>query len=160
MDIRPITTADRPGLVALIRSDTTFRADEVDVAIELIDAAIARTGDYWIWVAVRDDLSVLTDGLAGYLCCGPTPMTESTYDLYWIVTHAAARGRGVARALILTMEQALRERGGTAVRVETSEQDSYGAARRLYAGLDYPEVARLSDFYAPGDGLVLYYKKL
>jgi ribosomal protein S18 acetylase RimI-like enzyme len=158
MKIRPVTAADRRGLEAVLRSDATFRADEIAVALELIDASIARTDDYCVQVATLAGVPGLTGEVAGYVCYGPTPMTAGTYDLYWLVTHQAARGRGVAGALLAEMERALSGRA-TAIRVETSEQESHGAARRLYARHGYPEVARLADFYGPGDALVLYYKK-
>lgn len=160
MKIRPVMAADRRGLDDLLRSDAVLREDERAVALELIDAAIKRTDDYAILVAELAGVAELSGGVAGYVCYGPTPMTAATYDLYWIVTHSAARGRGVASALIAAMERELDARGAGAVRVETSEQESHGPARRLYARHGYPEVARLADFYAPGDSLVLYYKRL
>ena len=98
--------------------------------------------------------------MIGYVCFGPTPMTRATWDLYWVVVDASARGRGVARALIAAMETDLAARGGGNVRVETSESEGYGAARTLYARLGYPEAARLADFYAPGDALLVYYKRI
>jgi hypothetical protein len=58
------------------------------------------------------------------------------------------------------MEGELRATGGGAVRVETSETESYGAARALYARAGYPMAAKLEDFYAPGDALIIYYKRL
>jgi putative acetyltransferase len=87
-------------------------------------------------------------------------MTRQTYDLYWIVTHAEHRGKGVAPALIRHMEDELRERGGGNVRVETSETEGYGAARKLYAKLEYPETARFENFYSEGDALIVFYKQL
>jgi ribosomal protein S18 acetylase RimI-like enzyme len=160
MSIRPASADDRRGLEAVLRSDATFRADEIAVALELIDAAIGGTDDYRVLVAALAGVPGLEGDVAGYVCYGPTPMTAATYDLYWIVIHRAARGRGLAGALLAAMERALAQRQATAVRVETSEQDSHGAARRLYARHGYPEVARLDDFYGPGDALVLYYKRL
>ncbi|HWN71435.1 MAG TPA: GNAT family N-acetyltransferase [Haliangium sp.] len=160
MSIRPVSAEDRRGLEAVLRSDTTFRVDEIAVALELVDAAIGRTDDYRVLVAAHAGVPGLVDDVAGYLCYGPTPMTAATYDLYWIVIHRAARGRGLAGALLAEMERELAQRQATAVRVETSEQESHGAARRLYARHGYPEVARLDDFYGPGDALVLYYKRL
>ncbi len=156
--IRPVTAADRAPLEEVLRSDTTFNPDEVAVAVELIEAAIEGSPDYWIRVAQLD--GEWTDRVAGYICYGPTPMTASTYDLYWVVTHAEARGRGVAGALIVDMEADLRARGGTGIRVETSQLEGYGAARELYRRRGYPEVARLSDFYRAGDDLIIYYKRL
>ncbi len=102
----------------------------------------------------------VADRVAGYVCFGPTPMTEGTWDLYWIATHPSLRGHGVATALVEAMERQLREAGARLVRVETSHQDDYGAAHRFYVRHQYPEVARLVDFYKPGDDLVIMMKRL
>lgn len=153
--VRAATAEDRLGLCAVLQSDTTFKDDEREVALELIDAALESSRDYLLRVAELPGQPV-----AGYLCFGPTPMTASTWDLYWIVVHAAARGRGVAAALIAAMEAELRALGGKAVRVETSETEGYGAARKLYDRLGYPVAAVLTDFYRDGDSLIIYYKRL
>lgn len=153
--VRAATEGDRPGLMAILDSDATFKDDERLVATELIDGALTGSVDYYLLVAELEG-----HPLVGYVCYGPTPMTLSTYDLYWIIVHAEARGHGVAQALILAMEAELRRRGGKAVRVETSETEGYGAARKLYARLDYPVAAVLADFYREGDALITYYKRL
>ena len=157
--VRPGQPGDRDALERTIRSDATFRDDEIAVALELVDAGLEGSTDYQILVA--DAASGDGDAIVlGYICFGPTPMTRASVDLYWIVVDAAARGRGVAVALIQAMEALLVARGGGNVRVETSETEGYGAARRLYAKLGYPEAARLDDFYAPGDALLIYYKRV
>jgi ribosomal protein S18 acetylase RimI-like enzyme len=135
--------------------DGLFRPDEVTCARELIDAALAEPwGDYRVLVAE------LGDCVAGYVCYGPTPMTDGTWDLYWIATHPAWRGHGVASALVEEMEHTLRRAGARLIRVETSDQDDYGAAHRFYVRHRYPEVARLPGFYKPGDDLVIMLKRL
>ncbi len=127
----------------------------MSVALELIDGALANPGgEYRVLVAELDGR------LAGYICYGPTPMTEGTWDLYWIVTHPEARGRGVARTLVGRMEEELRAGGARLVRVETSVLDSYGSAHKFYQQLRYPVVARVADFYRPGDDLLLMMKRL
>ena len=156
MEIRSIVPGDRPLLEAMLAA--SFRPEEVIVALELIDHALEGSDDYWVRVGA--DVPGVPKGIAGYICFGPTPMTDATYDLYWIVTHPRARGRGVASALITSMENELRERAATGIRVETSETENHDAARRLYARLDYPVAAHLADFYRAGDGLILYYKRL
>ena len=150
--IRPIRKGDRAALRRVITSDDTFKPEEVKVAIELVTSALDALDDYRVLVAVLDKV------VSGYICFGPTPMTVRTYDLYWIVVAATARGRGVARALIEHMEAELRAAGGANVRVETSKTENYGSARHLYANLGYPEVSRLKDFYSPGDDLITYFK--
>jgi ribosomal protein S18 acetylase RimI-like enzyme len=125
------------------------------VALELVDGALAEPGgEYRVLIAERDGR------LSGYVCYGPTPMAEGTWDLYWIVTHPDARGSGVARALVGCMEDEVRGLGARLVRVETSRQDGYGAARAFYQRLHYPVVAELPDFYKPGDDLLVMLKRL
>lgn len=87
-------------------------------------------------------------------------MTEGTWDLYWVVTHPEVRGRGIARQLVGRMEEELRALGGRLVRIETSQLDGYGAARALYARLQYPVIAVMPDFYRPGDDLMVMLKRL
>lgn len=156
--IRPVRADDRAALEQALRSDETFREEEIKVALELIDEAIAGSDDYGIRVAMLGSAS--SERLAGYICYGPTPMTDGTYDLYWVVTHVDARGRGVAGKLIQAMESDLAGRGGKAVRIETSQLDGYEAARRLYEGRGYAENGRLPNFYRAGDDLIIYYKEL
>jgi len=154
--LRSLKSDDRPTLEAILRSDTTFRDDEVAVALELVDDALGdENSDYWFRIAELDGEA------AGYICFGPTPMTDCTFDLYWIVVHASFRGKGIARTLISDMEAALLERGPKAqIRVETSQSEGYGAARKLYERAGYPETARFADFYSEGDDLIVFYKSL
>lgn len=98
--------------------------------------------------------------LAGYLCYGPTPMTEATWDLYWIASDPDFRGRGAGSRLLLAMEEEVLRRGGRQVRIETSSQGEYAATRAFYDRHRYHEASRLADFYKPGDDLVTLYKKL
>lgn len=153
--IRPLQLRDRAVLHQLLTKDGLFTREEVSVALELIDGALAEPGgEYRVLCADLDG------ALAGYICYGPTPMTEGTWDLYWIVTHPDARGNGVARALVGRMENDLRALGARLVRVETSRLDGYGAARAFYARLDYPVIAVLPDFYKEGDDLLVMLKRL
>ena len=156
MQLRDLNSEDRSALEGVLRSDGTFRDDEVDVALELIDDRIANPkSDYWFQIAEIDGK------VAGYICFGPTPMTDCTYDLYWIVTHADARGKGVARQLVEAMEGQLKQRHASVnIRVETSQTEGYGAARKLYERLGYPEAARFANFYKSGDDLIVFYKTL
>ena len=157
---RPIVESDRPALAAVLASDQTFRPDEIEVAMELIDSSIGKTDDYRILVAELHRGTPEDAWVAGYICYGRTPMTESTYDLYWVVSHADARGNGIARTLVQSMETLLREQGATGIRVETSSEGGYVAARKLYQRLDYPVAAQFADFYRKGDDLIVYYKCL
>jgi len=156
--IRPLQLRDRAPLHQLLTKDGLFTREEIAVALELLDGALADPGgEYRVLVA---ELAGENFPLAGYVCYGPTPMTDGTWDLYWIVTHPEARKSGVARALVGRMEAELRALGARLVRVETSRLDGYGAARAFYERLGYPVAAVISDFYRPGDDLLVICKRL
>lgn len=120
----------------------------------VLDAPEARHPDYQLLVAER------ADELVGYICYGPTPMTEGTYDLYWIASDPKVRGQGVGGALVSAMEGDLRRRQGRQVRVETSATEAYGPTRGFYAAMKYVEEARFKDFYTVGDDLIILKKKV
>ena len=76
MDIRPIAPADRAPLAALLDRIENFSPEEVRCALEVIDLALQPNNpDYLVLVAV------MNAELVGYVCYGPTPMTEGTFDL-------------------------------------------------------------------------------
>ncbi len=162
--IRPVQAGDRPAIAAMLEADT-FVASEVAVALELVDSALEHAGDaradYRVLVATDAGAGAGADGVAvGYVCYGPTPMTDSTWDLYWLCTAAAARGRGIGGALVADMERVIAAAGGRRVRVETSVEEAYGAARSFYERHGYLEVGRIPDFYKPGDDLLTLCKQI
>jgi ribosomal protein S18 acetylase RimI-like enzyme len=151
-----LTAAYRETLRAILQRTASFKQADFSVALELIDIAVNKPGqsDYLFLIAEEPD------GVAGYICFGSTPMTVGTYDLYWIVVDPDHQRRGIARALVEAMEDQLRKSGGRLIRVETSSQELYGAARGFYQSTGYDESARLRDFYRPGDDLIIFTKRL
>ena len=124
-------------------------------ALELIDLALKPNNpDYHILVALKSDQPV------GYVCYGPTPMTEGTFDLYWIAAHPDVRGQGIGSALVSAMEGDLRRRKARLMRVETSALEAYGPTRGFYQAMRYREEARFRDFYKVGEDLIILSKRL
>lgn len=155
MEIRPLAPPDRQPLSELLARIETFTPDEVACALELIDAALTPSNlDYQVLVAIRESKPV------GYVCYGPTPMTDGTYDLYWIASDPLVRGQGVGAALVSGMEGDLRRRKGRLIRVETSAMEAYGPTRGFYAAMQYKEESRFRDFYRPGEDLIILAKRL
>ena len=153
-DVRPMGARDHARLEALLGAVENFNRDEVEVALELIDEAAGPPPgceEYFVLVAEADAASPLL----GYACFGPTPMTRATFDLYWIATLPAARGRGVGAALHDAVVRAVRTRGGRRIRVETSSKESYGATQRFYDRVGYRQAGRVDNFYADGDHLLI-----
>ncbi len=105
-------------------------------------------------MAVREGKTV------GYVCYGPTPMTDGTCDLYWIASDPHVRGQGVGAALVSAMEGDLRRKKARLIRVETSAMEAYGPTRGFYQAMRYVEEARFRDFYKMGEDLIILSKKL
>lgn len=153
---RALEAEDRGALEEILRRTDNFRPDEVDVALELIDSALTDTGpDRYRVIVARD-----SERVWGYVCFGRTPMTDHTWDLYWIVVDPAGRGRGIGRELCAALETEVRAEGGITVRLETSSQESYGGTHRFYDALGFAIVGRIADFYRVGDDLLTYTRRL
>ncbi|MBX7099087.1 MAG: GNAT family N-acetyltransferase [Myxococcaceae bacterium] len=155
MEIKPLSAGDRPQLAELLSRIETFSPEEVLCALELIDLALTGDNkDYQVLVANRDGKVV------GYVCYGPTPMTQGCFDLYWIASDPLVRGQGVGAALVSAMEGDIRRRQGRLIRVETSAMEAYGPTRGFYAGMQYKEESRFRDFYKVGEDLIILAKRL
>lgn len=160
MNLRRLTSADRPRIDALLSKVEAFTDDERDVALELVDLTIARpdSDDYRFLLAAPDG----DEGgpLLGYVCYGRTPMTCSTYDLYWVATAPEHARQGVAKSLVNAMEREIAREGGGLVRVETGSREGHGAAVRFYDALGFVRSALIEDFYAPGDHLLIFTQRV
>ena len=157
MPIRPFRIEDLEPLVEIVKATDVFRPEEVDVARELMEVAVERPDqrDYIIATYVDEQNTV-----RGYYCIGQTPMTESTYDLYWIAVDPGAHGQGIGKQLLRHSEEYIKAHGGTLVVAETSSQAKYEKTRLFYEHNHYTEASRIKDYYARGDGLVVYIKYL
>jgi ribosomal protein S18 acetylase RimI-like enzyme len=99
-------------------------------------------------------------GTAGFVLYGPTPLTSHTWDIYWIVVGKQYQRCGVGSRLLEAAEVRIRARRGEVIRVETSSLASYEGTRRFYEKHGYQRAGVIPDFYADGDHLVIYYKRL
>lgn len=151
--LRPLTPADRDRLATITRATGLFGDDEIPVALEVFDAAVAGSDDY---TALGADAG---EALAGWICWGPTPCTVGTYDLYWIAVDPAQHNAGIGSLLLAEMERQL---AGVArlVVVETAGRAAYAPTRAFYERRGYTAAARIPDFYAPGDDQVVYTKAI
>jgi ribosomal protein S18 acetylase RimI-like enzyme len=146
-----IIAADRPALQRVLASVGVFRSDEIDVALEVIDAGLAPDAAHYRFAVAEVD-----DVVMGYVVWGHTPCTDAVYDLYWIAVDKAAQGTGVGRRLVQTCVDDVRARGGRMVIIETEGTAAYEPTRRFYFAVGCDEVARIPDFYRPGSDKVIY----
>jgi ribosomal protein S18 acetylase RimI-like enzyme len=151
-----LVTSDRAPLAALLAGTGFFNAEELQVALELVDDRLAH-GDasHYRFLVAEKQGEVL-----GYACWGVIPGTVASVDLYWIAVDPAAQGQGVGRALLESAEAWIAREGRSRVYIETAGRPQYVPTRSFYLACGYTIVAELEDFYAPGDGKVMYLKVL
>ncbi len=156
INIRAMIRGDKPGIMQILRNTPEFKPSEVVVAEEVIDRYLNApfTSGYHILVAELDSTVV------GYVCFGPTPLTEGTWDVYWIAVERERKGKGIGSVLLDHAEKNMRGSGGRLVIIETSSLPEYQNTRQFYLHHDYEIIARLPDFYTPGDDKIILQKRL
>ena len=154
--IRLLSREDRGPLRDLVVATGVFTEEEVEIALELIDAVLSvpEQTDYIIRVCEEEGK------VAGYYCVGPTPATEGTFDLYWVAVDPALHGKGIGRALDDHACELIRGMSGRLIIAETSSLPRYRRTREFYVRRGYSQLATISDYYRPGDDLVVYGKYL
>lgn len=155
VEIRALAKDDKPAVMEMLRATPEFLPSEIPVAEEVIDCFLddpVRSG-YEIYVGV------VGCAVQGYVCYGLTPLTEGTWDIYWIAVSAKFQGLGIGRKLMAWSEGRIAESGGRMVLLETSSKPNYDKTRRFYLSLNYVVVCTIADFYAPGDGQVIFQKR-
>ncbi|MBN2439527.1 MAG: GNAT family N-acetyltransferase [Deltaproteobacteria bacterium] len=152
-ELRP---EDREAIGPLVRETGFFSEEEIGIAVELVEERLAK-GDasgYFFLLAEEGDR------LLGYACFGPIPGSVHSFDLYWIAVDSREQGRGIGRALMAAAERLMAGRGARRIYADTSSRPQYEPTRSFYLACGYLEAAFLTDFYAPGDGKVIFVKSI
>jgi GNAT superfamily N-acetyltransferase len=157
MKIRPLVEKDRVSLHSMLIKTRSFTSAEIDVAMELIDLVLKDPiqKDYQIHCMVDDQ-----DQAIGYICYGPTPMTQGTFDLYWIAVDPDFQKQGVGSKLIGFLEEWVKTRGGRMILADTSTIPHYEKTQYFYLKNGFQKVARIPDYYYPGNDRVTFCRKL
>jgi len=157
MLIRPLELKDRDAIARILCQGDTFTEKEIQVALELVDDVLKHPShlDYHIYSAVLPPETV-----AGFICFGPVPLTDDSFDLYWIAVDNRQFKNGIGSRLVAFMEDIVRGKAGRQIYVDTSSTPPYAAARSFYEKYGYRIVCVLDDFYRHGDHKVQFQKKL
>jgi ribosomal protein S18 acetylase RimI-like enzyme len=157
MEIRSFILKDRAKLHSMLIDSRVFTAEEIDIAIELIDTVLTDESqkDYKIDCMVDDQ-----DQPVGYICYGPTPMTQGTFDLYWIVVDPNFQGKGIGSKLLDFLEEGVREEGGRMILADTSTIPQYEKTKNFYLQNGFQEVGRIPDYYYPGNDRITFCKRI
>src|SRR4030042_2341230 len=122
--IRSIGPRDRSRIKEIIISSGKFKQEEIAVAMELIDEVLEKGEKSGYIIAVLE-VGKVHLSVQGYVCYGPTPLTQGVYDLYWIVTDPTVQGKGFGRRLIEYVEGDVIKRRGRMLLIQNSSQETY-----------------------------------
>lgn len=154
--VRPMTPSDKPAIMQILEAAPEFKPSEVVVAEELIDCYLEDTSGLTYPTLVAE----INSEVVGYICYGPTPLTEGTWDIYWIVVAREKQGNGIGSALLAFAESKIRAFKGRLAFIETSSKPEYEKTRHFYRSRGYEIICQIADFYAPDDDKLILRKKL
>jgi ribosomal protein S18 acetylase RimI-like enzyme len=154
--IRPMAIQDKLAILQMLHNMPEFKPAEIAVAEEILDSYLQDSikSGYHVFIAEIDSLT------AGYICYGPTPLTEATWDIYWLAVAPSQQSQGIGKSLLSFAEEAIKENKGKMAVIETSSKPEYEATRRFYRGQSYKIACRIDDFYAAGDDKLIFIKRL
>jgi ribosomal protein S18 acetylase RimI-like enzyme len=96
----------------------------------------------------------------GWSCHGRVPLTDATFDLYWIAVAPRVQGQGIGRTLLNEVEQTVQSKHGRWLLAETSSTTAYKPTRDFYQRCGYRMLNEIADFYRTGDGKITFGKRL
>jgi GNAT superfamily N-acetyltransferase len=147
---------DGLSILQLTAAISVFNPTEVSCVEELWNAYRDKgEASGYTFLVYRNGGQIL-----GYACFGPHPLTQGTFDLYWIAVAPTTQGRGIGRALLSRVEAEMQLLGGRLLLIETSGTPAYAPTRCFYEACGYSPEAVVHDFYAPGDDLLIFSKHL
>jgi GNAT superfamily N-acetyltransferase len=152
MEIIKSRPDDLRQILEVAQSVGNFNQEEIDTVDELFQGYLTdalKSGYNFI--------SGIDQGqIVGFVCWGPTPLTQGTVDLYWIATEKEHQGKGVARQLFNAVVDAAREIGRWQIVIWTSSKPEYELARRFYVRMGCELASQIRDFYDHGDDLCVF----
>ncbi len=154
--LRPTVPADTPALLALTAGTGVFKSHEVETLDEVLADYHAEAHELGHRAYTWDE----GGEVIGFVYYGPAPMTDRTWELWWIVVGKARQGAGLGRRMLEYVEEDVRQHAGRVLLIETSSLPHYEPTRRFYLKYGYTLVAQIPDYYADGDDKVIFSKRI
>jgi GNAT superfamily N-acetyltransferase len=154
--IRATKAEETPHLLEMARGTGVFKPLEIEALEEVLN-------DYHEDMHRHDHrcLTYEQDGqAAGFAYYAPTAMTDRGWHLYWIVVNKQIHARGVGGKLLRYAEDDIQKANGRQLLIETSSLPHYTLTRRFYLKHGYEQACALPDYYANGDDMVVFRKRL
>ena len=152
----PLMPNHTDELVKMADETGYFKEHEVQALREVLDDFHAENHLYEHKACLLQD----KDQKLGFVYYAPAPMTEGTWQLWWIVVQKDLQGKGLGGKMLKLVENHAQELGGRVLFIETSSQEKYESTRKFYLKYRYLLEARMRGFYAAGDDMMVYRKSL
>jgi ribosomal protein S18 acetylase RimI-like enzyme len=154
--IRPTTPADTPALLALTEGTGVFKPHEIEALNEVLtDYHTQNHNTGHVAVTAEKGGQIL-----GYAYYAPAAMTDRTWYLYWIAVTKQTQAKGIGSTLLRHTEDDIRKRKGRVLFIETSSLPHYDQTRKFYLKHGYEVTGQLRDYYADGDDMVVFRKRI
>ena len=153
--LRPALPADTDRLVQMSDATAVFKPHEIEALREVLDDYHAINHEFGHRAMVWDE----SGETVGFVYFAPTAMTDRTWELWWIVVAPDRQGGGYGGRMLQEVEAEVRRVSGRILLIETSSTALYEPTRGFYDKHGYTSVAEIPDFYADGDGKVIYSKR-
>jgi GNAT superfamily N-acetyltransferase len=154
--IRTTLPTDTPTLLTLTSATGVFKDLEIKALQEVLDDFHAVNHTLGHQCVTFEE----AERILGFAYFAPAAMTDRTWYLYWIAVSKQAQAKGVGGQLLKHVEEVARRAGGRMLIVETSSLPHYELTRRFYLKQGYDQEARIRDFYADSDDMVIFRKRL
>lgn len=158
--IRPAQLEDEAAVADVLVAAGMFSREDASAFLPALFAdVLAEAGDGTTGLVVDVDESAASppgDRVVGVAYWHPVEATDRVLDLTMIAVLPASQGRGRGRALMRHAEESARGAGQRLMLVQTSSTGQYDRTRAFYRGLGYTQVAAVADYWAHGDGMVMF----
>jgi ribosomal protein S18 acetylase RimI-like enzyme len=154
--IRPTVPEDTPTLLTLTQTTGVFKDIEIEALEEVLNDYHADTHRHGHKSVTYEDKGQII----GFAYFAPAAMTDRTWYLYWIAVSKQTQARGVGGKLLKFTEDTIRQERGRILLIETSSLPHYQLTRQFYVKHGYDKEAVLRDYYADGDDMVIFRKRI
>jgi GNAT superfamily N-acetyltransferase len=154
--IRPTVPEDASELLAITAGTGLFTPADVETLREVLADYFAETRDQGHRCHTYEQ-----DGKPiGFVYFAAAPMTDRTWDLWWIVVNKKIQAKGLGGKMLKFAEEAAKGEKGRLMEVPTSGLPTYENTRKFYLKSGYDVAAVLKDHYADGHDMVIFSKRL
>jgi ribosomal protein S18 acetylase RimI-like enzyme len=151
--IRPVCLEDLSSAASIAVAAGLFGEDDVQVPQQMISDLLAGKSAGHRCVVDENEGEVV--GLAYY---APAVATDGTWYLIMVAVRPDRQGQGRGSALMQHVETALKDDQQRILLVETSGDAACERTRQFYVKCCYEQEARVRDYYAAGEDMVLFRK--